>query len=430
METKKFHGKVKVLEERENPFPDDLEGRLNAITNAVNTELKTLTLLHLDDRYVGENEIRLRLRDSVGNGVYLPMASSFAGYCSHSLLPIGAVAEGDIQIINARGLSEFTGYKLTEAGKKYGRPIAAFTLDYVLRTGKSMFEIFGSTASSGKTRSPLNRIKILEHLGNGEELRTSDLTGPLQTNNIQLLLGNIKPLSEIGFVDYESIGDVEGKCFVVYQWVKGKKPEDVKPYAGDLSLTPKVSEALFVMEHLNSEEARILVGRERPSDTSRILSYLVKEGFAKRISEFTKDERSRIRLLESGKQFLNEWVESVKDALQDGDSLTEMQKLYEHLINDEQRFGDFSRKGIKLYTEISPWINKRPKEETNRKIIKYLIHNPGRRPKEICEELNLPQPTTYLTPLVKSEILTKKKERKSVNYFVDEKKAREAGLLI
>ena len=81
-------GRMEILEERENPFPDDLEGRLNAITNVVNTELKASALLHLDDRYVDRIEIRSRLRDTVGNGVYLPQYTVFGGYCSKSLLPL------------------------------------------------------------------------------------------------------------------------------------------------------------------------------------------------------------------------------------------------------------------------------------------------------------------------------------------------------
>ena len=430
MKTKKFHGKVKVLEERENPFPDDLEGRLNAITNVVNTELKTLTLLHLDDKYVDGSEIRSRLIDTVGYKIYIPYSRSFRDYCSRSLLSIGTVAEGDIQIINARGSSEFTGYKLTEAGKKYGRPIAAFTLDYVSKTRKSMFEILGSTMSSGKTRAPLNRIKILEHLGNKGELRLSDLAKIFQTDDYTFIRENLRPLSKTGFVDYNSIGDVKGDNFVIYQWVKGKKPEDVKPYVGEPSLTEKVSEALFVMEHLNLEEARILVERKSKSDASDVLSYLVREGFAKRISEFTSDERSRTSLFESGKQFLNGWVEPVKEALQDGDSLTEMQRLYESLISDEQRFVDVSRTGIKLYTEISPQINRRPREETNRIIVRYISENLGCRPKEICKSLNLLSLSEYSAPLIQSGVLTKKKEGIATKYFVNKTKAREAGLLI
>tara|TARA_Y100000034_G_scaffold131521_1_gene192435 strand:- start:533 stop:1828 length:1296 start_codon:yes stop_codon:yes gene_type:complete len=422
-------GKIEILGERENPFPDDLEGRLNAITNIVNTELKALTLLHLDDRYASENEIRSRLRDTVDDRIYLPKNNSFGGYCFHSLLPIGAVAKGNIQITNARGLSEFIGYRLTEAGEKYGRPIAAFTLDYVSKTRKSMFEILGSTHSPGKTRAPLTRIEILEDLENKGELRMSDLK-VFQGNCINSKLIHIKALSEIGFVNFESVGDVEGKNFVIYEWIKEKNTKEVKPYMGNVSLTKDISEALSVIGHLNSEEARVLVDHEDISNVSNILSYLVREGFAKRISEFSKEERSRIMLLESGKQFLNGWVEPVKDALQDGESLIEMQRLYEDLINDDQRFGNVSRTGIELYTKISPQINRRPREETDRKIMEYLTNNSGCRPKEICENLNLSSLSHYLTPLIKSGVLTKKKEGRKTKYFVNETKAREVGLLI
>ena len=181
------------------------------------------------------------------------------------------------------------------------------------------------------------------------------------------------------------------------------------------------------MRNLNTKQVKILVGAHK---VSHILPHLVREGFARRVSEFTNEKKSKIRLLESGKQFLNEWVEPVKDALQDGESLIEMQRLYEDLINDEQRFADVLRTGIKLYTEISPGINRKLREETNKKIIECLINNPGIRPKQICEKLDLSHAPSYLTPLIKLGILTKKKEKSATRYFVDETKAREAELLI
>ena len=422
--------KTEILKERKNPFPDDLEGRLNGITNVVNNELKALAFLHLDDGYAGISEMKSRLKNTVGSGIYLPHSGVFGSYCSMSLFPIGAVAEGKIKISNSSGPKLSTCYRLTKAGKKYGRPIAAFTLDYVSRTGKSMFEILGSTHTSGKTRNPLNKIKILEYLENKGELKLSDLTELLQTNNNNFVLNNLKPLSKIGFIDYNSIGDVEGDSFIVYEWIKGKNSEEVKPWNHYVSLTKEIAETLSVMGNLNTKQVKILVGAHK---VSHILPHLVREGFARRVSEFTNEKKSKIRLLESGKQFLNEWLEPVKDALQNGESLSEMQKLYESLINDDQRFADVSRTGIELYTEISPGINKRSREETNREIIKYLIDHPGRRPKEISEELSLSNSNIIyhsITPLIKSGILTKKKEGRKTKYFVDEKKAREAGLLV
>ena len=55
---------MRVIEHRENPFPEDLEGRLNAILNVVNTELKALTLLHLDDTPRSGQEIKARVRET------------------------------------------------------------------------------------------------------------------------------------------------------------------------------------------------------------------------------------------------------------------------------------------------------------------------------------------------------------------------------
>ena len=140
-----------VVERKETPFPQDLEGRLNAVLNVINTELKSVTLLHLDDTPAEASEIKARIRETIGMG-YLPIEHAFESYCHKTLFPIGTVAEEIIK----RETDElvYPAYSLTEAGKRYGRPIAALALKYAVENKQSLFEILGSTISSGKTRAP------------------------------------------------------------------------------------------------------------------------------------------------------------------------------------------------------------------------------------------------------------------------------------
>jgi len=423
-------GRIEILEERENPFPDDVEGRLNAILNVVNTELKTLTLLHLDDRYANESEIKSRLRDTVGNGTYLPSNGSFGNYCLKSLFPIGAVAQGDIRITNARGPRHFAGYRLTEAGRKYGRPIAAFTLDYVSRTGMSMFEILRSTVSPGKTRAPLNRVKILKILESEGELRQADLVDFLNLDYFTPI--GVISLSEIGFINCESVGERRKNAhFVSYGWVHGKRSEEARTVASQVSLTKNIAEALFTSGELNRGEILQLLDNPHNPSVSSVISGLKEQGLVRIVSKWSVKEMSRIRLLEPGKRFLVEYIEPIEDSLQDGLFLSQTQEFYDSLVNDEQRFTDVSITGVESYRKVSPNIYKRPKEETNRRIIIYLIEKPGSRQKEIFRGLNLSSnPGTYLTPLIKLGILRKEKEGAAVRYFVDETKAREMGLLV
>jgi len=90
-----YAGRI-FLDEKE--FPDDLEGRMSSVLNAVNTELKTVTLLHLDDRPADHIEIRDRIKDTRGVG-YLPKAHLFGSY-GNTLQDIALVAGITIPNIN------------------------------------------------------------------------------------------------------------------------------------------------------------------------------------------------------------------------------------------------------------------------------------------------------------------------------------------
>ena len=93
----------------EKKFPDDLEGRLNALTSAVNTSLKTVTLLHLDDSPVEAEEIRNRVRESAGKG-YLPSRKSFESY-GNTLHDIALVAKETITVSEVRKKNWFERYR-------------------------------------------------------------------------------------------------------------------------------------------------------------------------------------------------------------------------------------------------------------------------------------------------------------------------------
>lgn len=175
---------MNVIEHKEIAFPTDTKGRLNAILNVVNTELKTIALLHLGDSPIDRHDLKRKMRETVGYGVYLPGPSrNLEAYCHQTFYPIGAVAEETI--LRDTGDETYFGYCLTDAGKKYGLPVAAFTLDYVVRNGKSMFTILGSTSTpSGRKRAPLSRINILQELRGGHS-RVTDLERELEYHTVQ-----------------------------------------------------------------------------------------------------------------------------------------------------------------------------------------------------------------------------------------------------
>src|SRR3989338_6522961 len=84
-----FINMKKITEEKS--FPEDLEGRLSSVLNSINTELKSVTLLHLDDKPADYSEIKSRVRETIGEG-YLPQSFTFQAY-GKTLYDIALVAK-------------------------------------------------------------------------------------------------------------------------------------------------------------------------------------------------------------------------------------------------------------------------------------------------------------------------------------------------
>ncbi|MBI2667606.1 ArsR family transcriptional regulator [Candidatus Woesearchaeota archaeon] len=408
---------MEVLDHREKEFPKDLEGRLNAVLNVVNTEFKTLTLLHLDDYPASCSEIKSRIRENVGVQIYLPHESSFGKYCNQSLFPIGTVAEEDIVYEDKRII---TSYKLTEAGKKYGRPIAAFTLDYGFKNDLSMLSILGVTHSNREKRSPSSRIKILEKLREGD-LRVTDLMMALNLEDSTISLA-LNTFNKIGFVNFDSFGETFGKGRFKYIWIEDKDYNKLVPLYRYSKLTYKIAEKLKELGKSDCHELSISLGNIHINMISSILSHLEKHGFTRREDIRWKAGKvlSKIALLDKGKKFLDNYIYLIKDVLNDGIRLKEMNSLHEKLVLDVDRLRKYSIKAVNNYKRISPHVNQKPVEETQEKIIKYLKINPGKRACEIKKDISLKNLHSYLTPLFNLGKVTKTRDGKVVRYYVNE----------
>jgi len=410
---------MKVLKHTEFPFPDDLEGRMNSISNVVNSEIKIATLLHLDDTLAEGGDILSRIRNTVGKKVKLGWGRDLASYCHHSLLPIGAVAEEEIR--RYTGETTYLGYRLTESGKKYGIPIAVFSLRWGVDNGFNLYSIFGSTNSPGKSRSPLNRIKILKMLRSKGKIRKTDLV-----DNLELaawgLRSHLKSLKKIGFIAYDPIPEFhEMKGRLSYYKYSGKKgtPETVR-HMRDVTL-----KALKAMKKLKTG-SYLDVANEidyRSPNISGILAGLERQGFLESIVNFkVGTSLPEVEITDDGRKFVDKYLAIVEDALSDNASLSELQNKAGIFLASET-YKECLINGINNHWKVSPHGNSRPVQETNEMIISYFRKKPGARPKEMRKDLNIENlGSYYLKPLVKAGILEKKKidknNKTAVGYFV------------
>ncbi len=390
----------------ENRFPLDLEGRLNSILNVVNTELKSVTLLHLDDHAVNGDGIIERISNNCKGG-YLPNPLTFSAYCLHSFLPIGAVAKEEV--IRDDG-SIMVGYRLTESGKKYGLPIAMFSLKWAEEYGESLFNTFGATSSPGDIRAPFARAKILETLYKGKSY-VSELNELIGYTNISgsPTLRDLKKLQGNGLINSDS------RFNYTSEYVYVNKDGEPTKWRNCPNLTSKVFDLL-------RSEKRVVVGdismkfNHKSNQISRdILNHLTNQGFAKRV--LTGGSNIPYFLTEKGIFFVENYLLKVNDTLSDGKFLSELTSEYHDMISSE-RFPELMRRGINLYVKVSPRICRLSGDMTKKRIEDYLKLNPGSTPTKMESGLKVSRIQNHLTPMIKSSRLKKESSGRSTYYYL------------
>lgn len=409
---------MEVISRKEAPFPEDLEGRLNAVLNVVNTELKSVTLLHLDDVPREATEIKARIRETVGEDCYLPQRHVFGDYCHQTLFPIGTVAE---ETITREGVETFSvGYSLTEAGKRFGRPVAALALQFVTENGMSLYEVSGSTQSNGKTRSPLNRVKILKLLNEGN-LNITNLANKISLGLVGIS-EHLKSLAEIGFIEYNSVGEMQkGKGAIKYQYVENTENKNrvVQPTAGYSILTVRAFNLLKERKRITLPKAGKFLNYPHMSTISKIYSDLVRQGFAVREEDFVGGEKlSEVKLLDKTEQFLL-LEQKIEEILSEKISEQEAEQIYLDILNRAD-FGGMCQIAIEAYKKVSPGINRKSAEERTDEIMTLLRGHPGMRASEILKEFGTREISAYLTPLVKSGLLRKEKKGRETRYYLNQ----------
>lgn len=396
----------------EKQFPDNLEDRLAIIANAINTELKTATLLHLDDAPREDSEIRARIGETIGEG-YLPETRAFSAY-GNTLYNIALVAKKTIT--RDTGEVQYIGYSLTEIGKTLGLPVAVFSLRYAVDNKISMFNILGSTASRGDSRAPYNRIRILRKLRNSKELRRVDLIETLDLDD-QSVQTHLEALSKIGFVEFESTG-TKPKGKFKYQWIKGNCSDEIKSVGTLRSLTRKVAKILAENDNAyDGKEISKIFGYKSPEDISRILCGLEKQALVERVLPWKAHELcSRIRILDNGRKFYDKWYLPLSEILA-GNALEIFRKESES-FRESPQYPEYVKKGIELYKEVSPQINRKFPEDRMKEIRVLLSNRPGIPVRKIAEDLSASFITInrYIRKLKKE--LRKEKEGHEIIYFL------------
>jgi len=402
---------------KEEEFPTDPEKRFEAVFSAIgNSEAKCLTLLCLSDNPITITDLHNRFIDE-SSRVWETALSTQASYCDKTLIPIGLVSEADIVYY---GSSEYvTGYRLTNAGKKYGQPIAAYLIQKSADFAPSLYKIFGPTSKGGgETRSVINRTKILKELCfNTLPQRRVDLVLMLNINEMSISK-HLELFAQLGLVIY-TFADPEIKGLYKYRLKEQAQKDKVVQVLNYRSLTGRVADLIFkyktvdrnfLVNHLKDKYPK------RPedslaSDISAVLSGFIKQDIVEHEFFVASKIQSQVQITLEGKRIVEELIQPIENSLADN----------EELLNNWRKISwrNYISEAIIKHKDSSGHSKQLPQEELYLMVLEVIRSNPGIRPKEIRSQLHH-RPDIQLRNLVRQSLVRAERQGKAVHYYAAE----------
>lgn len=407
---------VNVRVKREEEFPEDPEKRFEAVFSAIgNSEAKCLTLLCLSQSPITRHDLHRRFLNESGR-VWKISRSTPGGYCLHTLIPIGLVAEADTLY---SGSGEYVaGFRLTEAGLKFGQPVAAFLLEQSSKQPESFLDLFGHTSNAGGvTRSPINRSKILETLLSEDTTLTAEDIARLVGISHNVISPQLANLSKLKLINYSSIGPEAGEVgYSKYTLTAGAKLEEIAPYPEYGRLTREVANLLFELKTAD----RTLLAEELKDkypvssrDTlvkmiSHVLGNLERQGFCQRVLFRGRKVLSQASISEKGRELVIDVIHPIKRALADDQALLSQWKTIP--------WQNYVVEAVSKYKTTSGHVNSRDSTDRAEEVLEIIYTHPGIRPREIQSVLS-GSPHSSLTNLLDRGQVRKERQGKAVRYY-------------
>jgi len=316
-----------AITKKETDFPKDTAGRMDAIIGSFNIPLRASTLLVAGTQ---ENPTVYSLTKSLC-GLLL---GSEMGYIDKT-----AVTQYCLSLCKAGFLREESGnFYLTDAGKKYGMPAAAYTLLYQVDHGFSLYPIFGISNSKNKERkSPWTRAKVLKSLESGPK-READIISEGFPHSVAK---SFERLATAGAIEYSSVTPQTYKTQVEYKLpeshpslseleLKGDpRPELLKEVAKTTLILKDKNvpiTAINLLQHLPRELRARWDNLVLQGEISRAFSELTRQGFLDRGIFKGGEIQSNATLSEKGRSTLS-LIHALEEACQDGPALQEFQNV-------------------------------------------------------------------------------------------------------
>lgn len=356
-------------------FPEDLNGRMNAVLSTVNTEWKSILWSLMDNGWKTPYDLRTIYESRTGR---LLRGSTLRSYNESTLIPIGLVSKKHIR---KRGYGYTTVYSLKQEGIDL-QPVADFSMKTAVDNDMSMYEILSQTNSVNKIRPPMVTYLLLKELSKTDTMRQVDFMKKYKIGQI-VFRHTVGRLSKSGLVEYDSVSTENSLGKFIYKWVEGRYPEEVKKdIKVGLSLDTLTSVAKFVMDRNETDSWAITDELGISHNTAlHALQTIRKQGFVENKRFEGGRKQSELTIKKYGINFFEKFLVPLENSLQSPG----MRLVEEILSTSEKADFDLRQKAHDLYEPLSA-RNHKTSYETEDAIRKLLEKGPA-RPSMIWKEL-------------------------------------------
>ena len=350
-------------------FPDNLDARLEAVGSSINSELKIAAILALQGYPQTAAALHRRVKALAGDAK-ITSPNAFQDYYERSLSDIGFLAMRTYQIGNDPKINAFA---ISDAGERYGLPIAAFSLIYGVEHNISMLQLLGITSTRGDSRAPSNRVRIFELIDATVNPNVENDVGSIPMSKLGTkvsitqsdVLRHLESLKKLGIVDFEALYPEEK----TYSLAKGVTPDRVTPIKDYPTLTGKVAEWLYKNGRGHAAQIALYIKYRHPNAVSMVLSGMHENGDAETL--YAGQQKSNAWLGPNA-ELMRRWIKKIRGALDDGPELEEMAKMAADIRGDDTAAEMYLEPAITRYNKVSPNRNRKPLEQRGKELIEFV----------------------------------------------------------
>ena len=376
-------------------FPTEPDERyaaiLSSLANRAGKQITFLSIPNIPNTIITPWELHKEFLENSGH-VWKTNERLQMGYTQNSLISIGMVAE---EVGFKNGIQESTvGFTQTEAGKKYGDPIARFLLKYASEHDISLEQVFGPTHSRTDSRAPYNRARVLEFLYNNKtenKIRIADIKKGLGLPGDSYMVTHaLRPLEESGFAIFESVNiektanqfsysvnpDFQGEGKTTQRYNLGSVLEAIATLQRQGFTKFEVDTVVDKIKDLNPN---VQIAR---NTIQYKLADIAKSGYLVRNKFKGSEDLSSVSILSEGEEFVNDVLTPLRIALTDTPEGEQLRHGWGTIPWQE-----YAPKALQLHKDNSNHANPTGKDAQVSRIRDIVSENPGIRTGEIMEIL-------------------------------------------